>query len=197
MNAQRFWRTPGIVAGLELRGFTVLAPDRPPTPASWSEEVAVLRKLLPAEPVMLVGASNGCSGAALLAVAYPHSVERLVLAWPATGADPVVDGRARAGLISRGASEGVADELLAAGTLRGVRDEDLARLGMPVAVLPSLPENPSHQRKTVDALLTLIPRSRELSGCPEPPTPHFPPHKNDLVATLATFLDPAGESTAY
>lgn len=189
MNAERFWRTPGIVAALEVRGVTVLTPDRPQSPDSWSEEAAVLRKLLPQEPVVVVGASNGCSVAALLAIEYPGLVERLVLAWPATGGDPAVDERTRAGLISRGASVAVADELLTANTLRGVRNEDLAALRIPVAVLPSVPENQAHQRKTVDALLSLIPGSRELPGCPEPPTPHFPPHKDELAETLAAFAD--------
>jgi pimeloyl-ACP methyl ester carboxylesterase len=188
MNAERFWRTPGIVAALETRGLTVLAPDRSEMPGSWTEEVAVLRKLLPHEPAAVVGASNGCSVAALLAIEYPDLVERLVLAWPATGGDPVVDERTRARLIARGASAAVADQLLAADTLRGVRDEDLALLSIPVAVLPSVPENPSHQRKTADALLGLIPGSRELPGCPEPPTPDFPPHKDELAATLAGFV---------
>ncbi|GAA3551042.1 alpha/beta fold hydrolase [Kribbella ginsengisoli] len=187
MDAERFWRTPGIVATLEARGVTVLVPDRPQQPGSWAEEVAVLREHLPQEPVVVVGASNGCSVAALLAIEYPELVEGLVLAWPATGGDPVTDERTHAGLTSRGASSTVADELLAADTLRGVRDEDLARLGIPVAVLPSVPENPSHQRKTVDALLGLIPGSRELPGCPEPPTPYFPPHKDELAGTLAAF----------
>ncbi|MFI5713979.1 alpha/beta fold hydrolase [Kribbella sp. NPDC051620] len=187
MNAERFWRTSGIIDALEVRGVTLLAPDRVQQPGSWTEEVAVLRKHLPQEPVVVVGASNGCSVAALLAIEYPELIERLVLAWPATGGDPVVDERTRAGLTSRGAPAAVADELLVAGTLRGVRDEDLAVLGIPVAVLPSMPENPSHQRKTVDALLSLIPGSRELPGCPEPPTPDFPPHKEELAETLAAF----------
>jgi pimeloyl-ACP methyl ester carboxylesterase len=188
MNAERFWRTPGIVPALETRGLIVLAPDRAQLPGSWTEEVAVLRKLLPHEPVAVVGASNGCSVAALLAIEYPELVERLILAWPATGGDPVVDERTRAGLISRGASAAMADQLLAADTLRGVRDEDLALVSIPVAVLPSVPENPPHQRKTVDALLGLIPGSRELPGCPEPPTPDFPPHRDELAATLAGFV---------
>ena len=135
----------------------------------------------------MVGASNGCSVAVRLAVAYPQLVERLVLAWPATGGDAAVDERTRVGLISQGASDAVADGLLGAETLRGVRDGELAGLGIPVAVLPSVPENPMHQRKTVDALLKLIPVSRELPGCPEPPNPRFPPHKDELVATLADF----------
>ncbi|MEV6409964.1 alpha/beta hydrolase [Kribbella sp. NPDC051718] len=188
MNADRFWRAPGIVAALEARDVSVLAPDRAQSPASWTEEVAVLRKRLPQEPVVLVGASNGCSVAALLAIEHPESVERLVLAWPATSGDPVVDERTRAGFTSRGASAAIAEELLAADTLRGVRDEDLALLSIPVAVLPSVPENPSHQRKTVEALLRLIPGSRELTGCPEPPTPDFPPHKDELAGTLAAFI---------
>ncbi|MDX6283488.1 MAG: hypothetical protein QOH03_4559, partial [Kribbellaceae bacterium] len=78
MNAERFWRTPGIVAALETHGLTVVAPDRAESPASWTDDVAVLRKYLPQEPVVVVGASNGCSAAALLAVEYPELVERLV-----------------------------------------------------------------------------------------------------------------------
>jgi hypothetical protein len=69
-----------------------------------------------------------------------------------------------------------------------VKDEHLARLDIPVAVLPSVPENPSHQRKTVDALMELIPGSRELPGCPEPPTPLFPPHLEELIAAIASFV---------
>lgn len=123
-----------------------------------------------------------------LALAYPQLVERLVLAWPATGGDPVVDERTRAGLIAQGASDDVVDGLLSAETLRGVRDDELALLTIPVAVVPSVPENPFHQRKTVDALLELIPGSVELPGCPEPPSPHFSQHREDLAATLAAFV---------
>jgi pimeloyl-ACP methyl ester carboxylesterase len=189
MDAEHFWRTPGIVAGLESHGLTVLAPDRPRFPSGWDQEVIELGALLPSEPVTVVGASNGCTVAALLALAYPHVVERLVLAWPATGGDTLVDIRTQTGLLERGASENVLKGLLRAETLRGVKDSELAGLGIPVAVLPSVPENPSHQRKTVDALLTLIPGGRELPGCPEPPTPAFPPHRDELVATLASFVN--------
>ncbi|WP_206686201.1 hypothetical protein [Kribbella qitaiheensis] len=86
----------------------------------------------------------------------------------------------------------MADGLLAGETLRGVADQELAGLGIPVAVLPSVPENPSHQRKTVDALLGLIPGSRELPGCPEPPTPGFPPHREALVAAIVAFANRSG-----
>ncbi|MGW7682016.1 hypothetical protein ACWGID_14825 [Kribbella sp. NPDC054772] len=58
-----------------------------------------------------------------------------------------------------------------------------------VAVLPSVPENPSHQRKTVDALLRSIRGSRELAGCPEPPTPAFPPSLDQLVRTIVEFVN--------
>ncbi|TCN35241.1 hypothetical protein EV644_11633 [Kribbella orskensis] len=189
MDAEHFWRTPGIVAGLESHGITVLTPDRPRFPNGWDQEVDELGALLPSEPVTVVGASNGCTVAARLALAYPEVVERLVLAWPATGGDTLVDIRTQTGLLDRGASATVVKGLLGAETLRGVKDSELASLRFPVAVLPSVPENPSHQRKTVDALLTLIPGSRELPGCPEPPTPDFPPHRDDFVATLASFVN--------
>jgi len=59
MDAARFWRTPGIVAGLESHGLTVLAPARPPLPGGWDQAAAALGAWLPAEPVTVVGASNG------------------------------------------------------------------------------------------------------------------------------------------
>jgi len=191
MDADGFWRTPGIVAGLESAGLTVLAPDRPRNPATWSVEVAELSKSLGGS-VSVVGASNGCSAAVLLALAYPQIVEQLLLAWPATGGDPAGNERARTWLFSRGASAAVADELLTGQTLRGVTDAELAALTMPVGVLPSVPENPSHQRKTVDALLGLIPGSVELAGSPEPPVPGFAPHLAGLVAELARFVGLSG-----
>lgn len=188
MDAERFWRTPGIVAGLESHGLTVLAPDRVREPTGWEEEVAALAACLPDEPVTVIGASNGCTPAARLALVYPQKVERLVFAWPATGGDTSVDIRTQAGLLAREAPEAVVKALLTAETLRGVRDDEFALLEIPVAVLASVPENPSHQRKTVDSLLRLIPGSRELAGCPEPPTPIFPPYKDELVETITSFV---------
>jgi len=124
-----------------------------------------------------------------LALEYPQVGEPLVQAWPATGGDSSVGIRTQAGLLERGASEVVVKELLRAESLRGVKDSELAGLRIPVAVLPSVPENPSHQRKTVDALLATIPGSGELPGCPEPPTPDFPPHRDALVATLVSTVN--------
>jgi pimeloyl-ACP methyl ester carboxylesterase len=187
MNADRFWRTPGVLAGLEKFGFEVLAPDRSPLPRHWSQEVEHLAPLLPARPVTLVGASNGCSVAARLALAYPDSIDRLLLAWPATAGDPAVDRRTEQGMRRRGADDAVIRELLTGETLRGLTDEGFAALGIAVAILPSVPENPIHQRCTVDALLNLLPGSRELPGCPEPPNPTFRPHLDELVGAIAAF----------
>ncbi|MGE5133608.1 MAG: hypothetical protein ACM32E_11955 [Gemmatimonadota bacterium] len=57
---------------------------------------------------------------------------------------------------------------------RCVADRELAALVMPAAVLPSALPNPAHQRRTASALPRLIPRMRELPGCPEPPAPPSP-----------------------
>jgi pimeloyl-ACP methyl ester carboxylesterase len=200
MDAEAFWGTTGIAGGLTSYGLEVLAPDRPRRASDWGIEVAALGEQLANrdQPVSIVGASNGCTAAVLLALKFPELVDRLLLAWPATGGDAEVNARTRAGLIERGCPPEAADGLLAGETLRGVTDADLAKLSdgftrevgrIRVAVLPSVPENPAHQRKTVDALLRSIRGSRELAGCPEPPMPGFPPHLDDLVRTIAEFVN--------
>ncbi|MGY4768172.1 hypothetical protein ACXC9Q_14770 [Kribbella sp. CWNU-51] len=202
MDAEAFWGTTGVTGGLTSAGLTVLAPDRPRRPSAWGVELAALGELLANrhEPLTIVGASNGCTVAALLALNFPHLVDHLLLAWPATAGDPALDARTRTGLIERGCPPDAADALLAGETLRGVTDEDLARLAadpvgaeaargrISVAVVPSVPENPAHQRKTVDALLRSIRGSRELAGCPEPPT-RFPPYLDQLVRTIVEFVN--------
>ena len=175
MDAERFWVRPGIVAALEARGVPVLAPDRLVRPRSWAQEVAHLLPLLPAEPVTLVGGSNGCSVVARIAVDHPDRVARLVLAWPATAGDSAVDTRDR--------EIGVPPELLAGETLRGVTDVELAELRLPVAVVPS-PDNPYHRRSTVDTLLALVAGAVELPRSPEPPRPEFPPYLDSFVDAL-------------
>jgi hypothetical protein len=93
-------------------------------------------------------------------------------------------------LIERGATAEIADGLLVGETLRGVTDAQVCSLeltGLLVGVLPSVPENPSHQRKTVDGLLRLVPSAVELPGCPEPPRADFAPYRDGLVATLHEF----------
>ena len=109
----------------------MLAPDRPRRPSGWDVELAALGELLANhdEPVTIVGASNGCTVAVLLALNFPDLVDRLLLAWPATGGDPAVDTRDPGRLIERGCPPEVADALLAGETLRGVTDADLPALG--------------------------------------------------------------------
>ncbi|MFI5697588.1 hypothetical protein ACIA58_37375 [Kribbella sp. NPDC051586] len=195
MDAATFWGTTGITEGLTSYGLDVLAPDRPQRPGGWDVEVAALGEQLAKRsgPVTIVGASNGCTVAVLLALTFPELVDRLLLAWPATGDDAALNERTRAGMMTRGCPDDVADSLLAGGILRGVTDQDLTKLTrIRVAVLPSVPENPSHQRKTVDALLGSIRGSRELAGCPEPPTPAFrnsPPYLDQLVRTIVEFVN--------
>ncbi|OKJ06761.1 alpha/beta fold hydrolase [Kitasatospora sp. CB01950] len=184
MDAERFWGRTGVVAGLRGEGLDVLAPDRLMRAGSWAAEAEHLAARLPDGPVVLVGGSNGCSAAVRLALAVPERVRGLVLAWPATAGDPRVDGRAPT----------EAAPLLAGGVLRGVADEELAGLRLPVAVLPSVPENPVHQRHTADALLGLVPGAVELPGCPEPPHPLFRPE--GLVAALAGFAAAVGGATS-
>ncbi|GAA1138425.1 hypothetical protein GCM10009630_41690 [Kribbella jejuensis] len=191
MDAEAFWGTTGVIGGLSEHA-DVFAPDRPRYASSWDVELSALGDLLAKRsgPVRIVGASNGCTVVVLLALRYPELVDRLLLAWPATGDDAAANERARAGMVNRGCPPEVADGLLAGGILRGVKDADLATLArIPVAVLPSVPENPSHQRKTVDSLLGSIRGSRELAGCPEPPTPAFPPYLDQLVRTIVEFVN--------
>jgi pimeloyl-ACP methyl ester carboxylesterase len=188
MDADRFWATPGISASLDREGFTVLTPNRPHRPPSWEAEVEHLAPTLPGDPVSVVAGSNGCSVAVRLALAFPDRIVRLLLAWPATAGDPAVDARTRIGLTELGASDQNIRALLDGQTLRGVTDTELARLKMPISVLPSVPENPFHQRHTVDALRRLQPDSDELPGCPEPPRPDFGPHLAQFLASVTKAI---------
>ncbi|GAA0552688.1 hypothetical protein GCM10010172_38910 [Paractinoplanes ferrugineus] len=191
MNAERFWHRPGIVAGLQRHGVEVLAPTRLRRARSWASEAQHLTTLLPDHPVTVVAGSNGCSAAIrlvrTLGLTEPDRFDRLLLAWPATAGDAQVDARTRLGLAELGAEPDVLDALLAGRTLRGTTDDELASITMPVGVLGSVPENPYHQRRTVDALLRILPSATELPGCPEPPHPAFPSHADSLVRTVADF----------
>ncbi len=189
MDADRFWAAPGISAGLEREGIRVLAPNRLHRPPSWDAEVEHLAPALPGHPVSVVAGSNGCSVAVRLALAIPDRIDRLLLAWPATAGDPTVDSRTRIGLTGLGASDQNIRALLDGQTLRGVTDAELATLKMPISVLPSVPENPFHQRHTVDALRRLQPDSDELPGCPEPPRPDFGPYLAQFLASVTRFAD--------
>lgn len=129
MDAARFWRQPGIVAALERRGFGVLAPDREYRAASWASEASHLAAVLPGPPVTVVAGSNACSAAVRLALSRPDAVSGLVLAWPATAGDPVVDARDRSQLAAQGAPGDVIEAMLSGRPLRGVTDGELGKLG--------------------------------------------------------------------
>jgi pimeloyl-ACP methyl ester carboxylesterase len=187
MDAARFWRQPRIAAGLERRGFDVLAPDRLYQAPDWTAEASHLAQAIPAAPLTVLAGSNGGSAAARLAVGFPGTVTRLLLAWPATAGDPAIDTRERAHLTRLGATPEVVEALLAGQTLRGLSDAELASLTLPVGVLRSVPANPFHQQHTADALLRLLPQAAELPGCPEPPRPEFPPYLESFLDTVAAF----------
>lgn len=187
MDATRFWRDPGITAGLRGRGLKVLGPSRLLRPPNWQAEVSHLVQVLPGRPVTVLAGSNGCTVAARLALARPAAIARLILAWPATAGDPAVDARDRSRLARLGASPEIIRALLAGHTLRGVTDAELASLTMPAGVLPSAPANPVHQRRTADAMLDLLPAARELPGSPEPPRPEFPPHLEPVCSAITAF----------
>ncbi|MCP2163863.1 alpha/beta fold hydrolase [Goodfellowiella coeruleoviolacea] len=189
MDANRFWTVPGITAGIERAGFSVLAPNRLHQPPNWDAEVEHLAGMLPARPVVVVAGSNGCSVAIRLALTRPRQVARLLLGWPATAGDARVDSHTRASLSTLGASPGTVHALLAGQTVRGVTDTELATLSTPVAVLPAVPANAFHQRHTVDALRRLLPHSVELPGCPEPPRRDFQLHLDRFLAAVTAFAD--------
>lgn len=197
IDADRFWHRPGIITRLRQLGVEVLAPNRLHRPPSWAAEVDHLASSLPDRPIAVLGASNGCTVAVRLALAFPERIDRLVLAWPATAAVPAVDARFRTELARLGAAAEVIDTLLAGQTLRGIADHELAAITIPIGVLPSTPANPFHQRATVEALRRLLPLAVELPGCPEPPRPEFPPHLEALVAALAGFLGGRAPATTH
>jgi hypothetical protein len=193
MDADRFWHKPGVVSGLERRGFEVLTPNRLSRPPHWTAEADhLLATVRDRPPDAVVAGSNGCSVAVRLALARHDLVPRLLLAWPATAADPDLDVATRSGLTQLGAPEPTIDAVLAGHTVRGVNDDELARLTMPVGVLPSVPENPFHQRRTVDALLRLLPNAKELPGCPESPRSEFAPQAESFLDTVSTFATAEG-----
>lgn len=190
IGADRFWRRPGIVAGLEALGFTVVAPDRLRRPPSWTADTEHVRAAIPApdgEPLTVVGGSFGCSVAVRLALDSPGLVARLVLAWPASLADQFTAIRFRASLARLRAPARMLDALLGTGTLPSAADAELGAITVPAGVIPAVPPDPFHPRGTVDALLRLLPSAAELPGCPEAPRPEFPPHLESFLASVAGF----------
>jgi pimeloyl-ACP methyl ester carboxylesterase len=96
MTGERFWIAPGVAGDLVAAGYRVLVPDRRFSAGrtsadfavhTWDVEVADLAAVLDdtgVERACVVTGSNGCSVAALLALAHPARVATLVLCWPPT-----------------------------------------------------------------------------------------------------------------
>jgi pimeloyl-ACP methyl ester carboxylesterase len=205
-RADFFWRRTGVVDGLERRGFRVIAPDRLRRAADWTAEARHIagaaslagRNGLGASPgtgagpgagrgLTVMGGSFGCSAAVRLALDFPGTAGRLVLAWPASLGDQFTTIRVRAALTRQGARGAVLDALLGAGTLPGIADADLGTLDIPVAVVPTVPPNPVHPRSAVDALLRLLPSAVELPGCPEAPRPEFTADREGFLDAVTDF----------
>lgn len=187
MDSHVFWTATGIAGGLMTAGHAVIAPNRLGRPASWEADTAFLAETLPPDPVVIVSGSNGVTPAVRLALEHRGLARGLVIAWPATCGDQQVDARYERSLTDQGADQDTITRLLSGQTLRGITDGELAALSLPVAVLPSVPENPIHQRQTVDRILTLVPGAVELPGSPEPPRPDFAPSVPGVLDALSRF----------
>jgi hypothetical protein len=74
--------------------------------------------------------------------------------------------------------------------LRGVTDVELAGLELPVAVVAASPEDPAHQRRTVDALLAVVPTATALTATRPPFHPAFAQHVRPLADEIAAFTSP-------
>jgi len=184
MDAERFWTRPGVLGGLAGRGLAVTAPNRVSTPESWTEEASHLNALVGDRgPLDVVAGSNGCSVAVRVAVDFPELVASLVLCWPATNSTEA--NRLMEPAISR-SNPAAVDALLAGGTLRGCREDELEAIGVPVAIVRSLPQNVLHTAETIDSLLSAIDGAVVIAECPESPRPDFEPH-------LSTFVDVVGD----
>lgn len=193
IGADWFWRRPGILAGFERLGFTVVAPDRLRRPASWAADAEHVLAAVPGgEPVTVVGGSFGCSVAVRLALDSPGRVSRMVLAWPASLGDQFAAIRMRASLARLGAPTRVLHALLGGETLPSVTDAELGAIAVPVGVIAAVPLDPFHPRGTADALLRLLPSATELPGCPEAPRPEFPPYLESFLASVASFAGSPG-----
>lgn len=189
MTSREFWAETGVLGELKAHHLKVLAPQRPAQPHSWDEERRSLLDAIDAaghERVALVGASNGCSAAVRLTIENPDRVARLMLAWPATVGDPVVDELLGI-IISDETDEPAATNLLSGETLRGVSDAELGALDLPVVVFPSLIENQVHQRQTLMSILANVPDAFLVPGSPEPPDDQFAEYRDTFITMVREF----------
>lgn len=189
MTSHEFWADTGVLGELKASHLIVLAPQRPTQPQSWAEEAQLLLEAIDAagyDRVALVGASNGCSAAVRLAIENPDRVARMMLAWPATAGDPVIDELLRI-IIADEADGAAAGNLLSGETLRGVSDAELRALELPVVVFPSLIENQVHQRQTLMGILANVPDSFMVAGSPEPLDDQFLEHRDSFITMVTEF----------
>ena len=178
IGAERFWVRPGIAAALEAIGWAVVAPDRNTTPSSWRAAAAEMAEFIEERSTVVAG-SNGVSVALQMALDRPELVSRLVLLWPATAGDDVVDQAVPAR----------ASHLLAGDTVRGITDAQLRDVQVPVAVMASEPENRVHSHQTVERLVDSITGAIRINEeFPESPRPDFIGRLDAFVAVLAKHL---------
>jgi hypothetical protein len=178
IGAERFWVRPGIAAALEALGWAVVAPNRNTTPSSWNAAAAEMAEFIE-EPSIVVAGSNGVSVALRIAIDRPRLVSRLVLLWPATAGDSVVDQEVPP----------IAAHLLAGDTVRGITDAELGDLRVPVAVMASESANRIHQHRTVERLVELIPGAIRIDeSFPESPRTDFIGRLDAFVAVLVKHL---------
>jgi pimeloyl-ACP methyl ester carboxylesterase len=187
MDARRFWGIPGIADGLVDAGHAVLLPDRLPRPADWAAETDYLLPGVPEGPLNLIAGSTGCTVGLRLVLALPGRFTRVVLVNPASIGMPEPAAKTRERLTAQGASQRTVRALLTGETLLGVTDAHLRSLELPVAVVPSVQEDPWHRRETVDALLKLLPDATELGVCPPPPHPDFAGHRDRFLREVTDF----------
>ncbi len=189
MNAQKFWADSGVIESLRAVGVDLVAPNRLRQPSSWKAEGDWLATAIEAgnrSGVAVVAGSNGCSAAVRLALDHAHLVERLMLCWPATAGDPVVDELARI-IITDEKTEEAAQNLLAGEPLRGTTKSELAQLQMPCVIYPTIPENKLHRRRTVNALMESLGGAILLGGSPEPVAEEFTAFKDSFVRVIGEF----------
>ncbi len=186
MNPTKYWIDSGVTEALAATTTRFIAPKRPAEPTSWQQESDVLLAAIEKagfDQVALVGASHGCSAAARLAVDHPNRVGRLMLAWPATAGDQVLDDLARIVIEDQVGAE-AADDLLAGETIRGVTDTELANLAMPLVVFPSIPASHAHQRDTATRIVQAQPEALLAGGSPDPLDKQFAEHLDEFLRIL-------------
>ena len=185
VTAEQFWTSSGVTGRLAHR-HTVLH-ERPTEPWSWGEEADALTATIEAAadgPVAIIAGSNGCSAALRVTLERPELVARLMLCWPATANDEVMDGLARV-IIADVHDETVAEQLLDGEPVRGVTRAEIATINADVAVYPCLPENKAHQRHTATDVVGAIPGAMLLRGGPDPIDTAF----GDFADGLAELID--------